>query len=141
MSTDRQLARDKAIRATDLPAALLAAEIARSLDLPLVLISATNAGIYAGGGWWKALTDQVARAQPALNIVAILDCGDHTGAALGAIRAGCRDLAIETPASALIRFAAAHGVTLHQPPTKILALGRLNARTGSLIRRFLSETS
>jgi hypothetical protein len=61
-----------------------AAEAARSV----VFLSAPDAGIYAGPGWFKALIDGARGAVPAALSSAILDCGDDAGAAQGAIRAG-----------------------------------------------------
>ena len=54
----------------------------------MVLLSATNAGIYAGAGWFKALVEAAANAVPEAVFTALLDCGDQPGTALAAIRAG-----------------------------------------------------
>jgi hypothetical protein len=51
-------------------------------------LSAPNAGIYAGPGWFKALIDAARAAVPAADAVFMLDCDDDAGAAQGAIRAG-----------------------------------------------------
>ena len=139
MPADNRHAPDNAVRVTDLSAALLAAEVAQSVNRPLILVSEPEAGIYAGGGWWRALTDHVARAHPGLSVTAILDCGAHVGAALGAIRAGCSDLTLTQPSRAMIGFATAWNVTLHERPARVLTLGPLDARTGSVIQRFLLD--
>ncbi len=55
---------------------------------PVILVSATNAGIYAGPGWFRALLDAAAEAVPNADFASFLDCGDRPGAALAAIRAG-----------------------------------------------------
>ena len=130
---------DTAVCVQDLPTALLAAETAQSLGLDPVLISAPEAGIHAGGLWWRALTDRVVEACRAGSVIAMLDCGDQVGAALGAIRAGCRDLTIAAPPPALVGFAAAQGVILHPKPLRILTLGRIDRRTRSVVARFLSD--
>ena len=130
---------DTAVCVRDLPTALLAAETARSLGLDPVLISEPEAGVYAGGLWWRALTDQVVETCPSASVVAILDCGDQVGAALGAIRAGCKDLTVAAPPPALIGFAAARGVILHPKPLRILTLGATDPRTRSVITRFLTH--
>jgi hypothetical protein len=54
----------------------------------IALLSAPDAGIYAGPGWFKALLDAARDAVPAAKFTAIIDCGDDAGAVLGAIRAG-----------------------------------------------------
>jgi hypothetical protein len=54
----------------------------------VILLSATNAGIYAGPGWFGALVKAAAKAVPEAVFTAFLDCGDQPGAALAAIRAG-----------------------------------------------------
>ncbi len=54
----------------------------------MTLLSATNAGIYAGPGWFGAIVEAAAKAVPEAVFTAFLDCGDQPGAALAAIRAG-----------------------------------------------------
>jgi delta 1-pyrroline-5-carboxylate dehydrogenase len=63
-----------------LKAAALAAE-------PVLLLSAPDAGIYAGAGWFKALLEAAREAVPEASCSSLLDCGDRPGAALAAIRA------------------------------------------------------
>jgi delta 1-pyrroline-5-carboxylate dehydrogenase len=53
----------------------------------VVLLSAADAGIYAGPGWFAALVEAARQAAPDAHVSALLDCGDRPGAALGAIRA------------------------------------------------------
>jgi hypothetical protein len=71
-----------------LPQAIAAATAAAEAGRGVVLLSAADAGISAGPGWFKALIDAVREAMPASRPTAILDCGDDAGAAQGAIRAG-----------------------------------------------------
>jgi len=66
-------------------AALSAAAEARR---PVTLLSAPDAGISAGPGWFGALVAAARAAVPAAECSMILDCGDDAGAAQGAIRAG-----------------------------------------------------
>jgi hypothetical protein len=54
----------------------------------VAIVSAPDAGIHAGPGWFKALVDAARAAVPAARFSAVLDCGDDAGAAQGAIRAG-----------------------------------------------------
>lgn len=55
---------------------------------PVTLVSATNAGIYAGPGWFGALVAAAREAAPNADFAAFLDCGDQPGSVLAAIRAG-----------------------------------------------------
>ena len=53
----------------------------------VMLLSAPDAGVYAGPGWFRALVEVAHRAVPQAQFRAMLDCGDAAGAALAAIRA------------------------------------------------------
>jgi hypothetical protein len=68
--------------------AVAALEAASAASCGIVLLSAPNAGIYAGPGWWRALVEAAREAAPGAQAEFILDCGDDAGAAQGAIRAG-----------------------------------------------------
>ena len=68
--------------------ALAAAAAARRLGLPLTLISAPGAAAYAGPLWFLALVDQARDAAPEVAVTGILDCADHAGHAMAALRAG-----------------------------------------------------
>lgn len=57
-------------------------------DRPIVLLSAPEAGVYAGPGWFRALVAAARDAVPQARFSALLDCGAEAGAALAAIRAG-----------------------------------------------------
>jgi hypothetical protein len=54
----------------------------------VVLLSAPDAGIYAGAGWFKAVIGAARAAAPTADVSAVLDCGDDAGAAQAALRAG-----------------------------------------------------
>lgn len=54
---------------------------------PIVLLSAPDAGVYAGPGWFRALVEAARQMVPEARVRAMLDCGDEAGAALAAIRA------------------------------------------------------
>jgi hypothetical protein len=60
---------------------------ARQAKRPVTLLSAADAGIYAGPGWFQALVTAARQAVPVARCSALLDCGDRPGAALAAIRA------------------------------------------------------
>jgi len=70
------------------------ARAALAPGLPVTLLSGPGAGIYAGVGWWRALVD--AATHGAAPPPDILDCGDATGRALEAVRAGQRFLVLRT---------------------------------------------
>ena len=53
----------------------------------MLLVSAPNAGGYAGPGWFKALAAAARETVPDARCYTLLDCGDNVGAALAAIRA------------------------------------------------------
>jgi hypothetical protein len=61
---------------------------AATADRAVVLLSAPDAGIYAGAGWFKAVIDAARTKAPTADLSAVLDCGDDAGAAQAALRAG-----------------------------------------------------
>jgi hypothetical protein len=67
-----------------------AAAVVRALGVPLTLVSAPEAGGYAGAGWFNALVKAVRAAHPDLDITAVLDCGAEPGRVLAALRTGTR---------------------------------------------------
>jgi hypothetical protein len=63
---------------------------ALALGLPLILLSAPGAAIYAGVGWWHALMAAARAEHPHRTFADILDCADAPGRAAEAIREGQR---------------------------------------------------
>jgi hypothetical protein len=59
---------------------------------PVTLLSGEAAALYAGCGWWCALTAAARAEFPAVPIADLLDCGDASGQALAAVRIGLRHL-------------------------------------------------
>lgn len=98
--------------------------------LPLTLLSAQGAAIFAGPGWWLALM-RLARARHATLITTdILDCADAPGLALAALRLGQRSLILDpaTPAFAAVAATAASlGAHLRTIPPPALDLAEPNA--------------
>ena len=94
---------------------------------PVVLVSAPEAGIYAGPGWFRALVEAAREAVPDARFSAILDCGDQAGAALAAIRAQIERVIFTgraDVASRLADIARQHGVRLETTrPAAVLDLG------------------
>jgi hypothetical protein len=121
---------------TQAVAALCAAtEVGR----PVTILSAPNAGIYAGPGWFKALIDTARAAVPAADAVFMLDCGDDAGAAQGAIRARIETVIFTGRADVAERLAAiaeAQGLRLLTTrPDASLDLGRWFFADAETLRR------
>ena len=70
------------------------ARLALSIGLPVTLLSAPGAALYAGCGWWRALVRQALAAFPEVPAEDILDCGDGAGQALAALRIGQQRLVL-----------------------------------------------
>lgn len=68
--------------------ALAAVAAAREAGVALTLISAPDAAAYAGPGWFLEIVAQARAAAPELAICGLLDCADHAGHAMAALRAG-----------------------------------------------------
>jgi hypothetical protein len=68
--------------------AVAALEAGAAADRDIVLLSAEDAGIYSGAGWFKAVVEAARNTVPAARFSEILDCGDQAGAAQAALRAG-----------------------------------------------------
>jgi delta 1-pyrroline-5-carboxylate dehydrogenase len=93
----------------------------------MTLLSAPNAGIYAGPGWFAAVVEAAHQAAPDAQFSALLDCGDRPGAALGAIRAQIEAVIFTGRADVARRLAdiaSQSGVRLiTEPPAADLDLG------------------
>jgi hypothetical protein len=92
-----------------------------------VLASAPDAGAYVGPGWFGALVAAARDSVPEAQSSALLDCGDHVGAALAAIRAGVEAIVFTgrpDVAGRLADIARQHGVRLDtERPAAGLDLG------------------
>jgi hypothetical protein len=108
-----------------------------------VLLSADNAGIYAGPGWWKALAEAAREAAPSACFSVVLDCGDDAGAAQGAIRASVEAVVFTGRADVAERLtaiaAASDSRLLTQRPEATLDLGRWFFADGETLRRRCAE--
>jgi hypothetical protein len=77
------------------------ARAALAPGLPVTLLSARGAAVYAGCGWWRALM-QACGAE-----IDILDCADSPGYAMAALRIGQRRIILDAgPAFAAVSAAA-----------------------------------
>jgi hypothetical protein len=108
--------------------AIAALEAAAAARWPIVIVSAPNAGIYAGPGWFKAVIDAARAKVPAAKAQFILDCGDDAGAAQGAIRAGVEAIVFTGRADVTERLGAIAEASgsdlLTTAPAATLDLGR-----------------
>jgi hypothetical protein len=113
-------------------------EAAAVADRDIVLLSAPNAGIYAGAGWWKATIEAARAAVPAATFSAILDCGDHAGAAQAALRVHVEAIIFTGRADLAERLAAIAqqaGVSLLTTrPQPLLDLGELFFASSDTLR-------
>jgi len=73
---------------------LVDARSALAPGLPVTLVSAPGAALYAGAGWWVALMAAARSEYPVRDFQNILDCGDAPGRAAEALRAGQRRLVL-----------------------------------------------
>ena len=102
------------------------ADAALAAGRKLTLLSARNAAVFAGVGWWQALVATALRRAPAGMLAAgmvfdVLDCGAAPGRALEALRAGQRLLILRADGEIfadLAARAARQGATLlaERPP-------------------------
>ena len=87
-------ARAVIIHSIDQARAALAA--ATRLNRPIALYSAEGAAAYAGGAWFMAMVTAARADYPNAQCEAVLDCGDHPGLALAALRQGCRTIVLRS---------------------------------------------
>jgi len=108
------------------------ARAALAPGLPVTLLSATGAGVFAGVGWWRALLTACGHTGPDL-----LDCGDAPGRALAALRAGQTRLVLRAPAAIRADIAARGALVLAAPPAA-LDLGQPGAARN--LQAWLTQT-
>ncbi len=95
------------------------------------LRSAPNAAAYAGAAWFQEVVQQAGDAYPGVAVEASLDCGDHAGLALGALRQGIRLVRFTGPRAVRERIAAIAsgcGGALDRDRRRALDLGRVAER-------------
>jgi hypothetical protein len=103
---------------------LAQAQAALAPGLPVTLLSAPGAAVYAGAGWWRALV--LAASQDQQAPPDILDCGTASGRALEALRVGQRRLVLRADPRLfedLAGRAASLGAVLLAEPPPSLDLG------------------
>ncbi|MEO9190440.1 MAG: hypothetical protein ABI224_10650 [Acetobacteraceae bacterium] len=102
------------------------ARAALTPGLPVTLLSAPDAALYAGCGFWRALLRQARAEFPSVPSADILDCADASGYALAALRLGQQILVLRADApgrTAVAAIAEAAGAVLldARPPALDLA--------------------
>ena len=85
--------------------AVAALSAAVEAERGVTLLSAPDAGIYGGPGWWRELIAMARATVPAAQCTALLDCGDDAGAAQAALRAGVETIVFTGRADVARRLA------------------------------------
>jgi len=115
------------------------ARLALAHGQPVTLLSGEAAALYAGCGWWRALTAAARAEFPLVPTADFLDCADASGQALAALRIGLRHLILSPDAPGRSRVAAIvadlGGVLLaERPPALDLAEPASRRRLGEWVR-------
>ncbi len=104
------------------------AKAALAPGLPVTLLSALGAALFAGCLWWQEIVAAARAACPNAEANDILDCADGSGAALGALRSGVSRLILWPKASGWDGVAAIAkrqgGFVLSQAPAALDLAGR-----------------
>jgi len=108
------------------------ATVALAPGLPVTLLSARGAALYAGCLWWHTMVGEARRRHPEVPVTDILDCLDGAGRAMAALRMGQAILILDRcPAWADVAAAAAAcGATLLETPPPALDLAVPKSRAG-----------
>jgi hypothetical protein len=108
------------------------ARAALAPGLPVTLVSAPGAALYAGAGWWVSLIAGARSDHPGRVFDDLLDCGDAPGRAAEALRAGQGRLVLcPVPPASYERvrlMAEALGAVLRPDMPEALDLARPGAR-------------
>jgi hypothetical protein len=107
------------------------------------LVSAPNAGGYAGPGWFAALVATAREAVPDARCSALFDCGDNVGATLAAIRAEVEGVVFTgrpDVARRLADIALQHGVRFEtERPATVLNLAEDFFASQEIVERRCAE--
>jgi hypothetical protein len=127
--------------------AVAALQAAAEAEKPVLLLSAVDAGLSAGAGWWReviaAARDSVPGSPLGATADALLDCGDDAGAAQAALREGVEAIVFSgSPrvAARLADIAARRGsrVLNRRPPAALDLADDFFAPLDTLRRRVLA---
>jgi hypothetical protein len=106
------------------------ARAALAPGLPVTLLSAPGAALFAGCLWWRHVVAAALTEYPQTEATDILDCADASGLAMGALRSGVHRLVLwrQAPGHAKVAAIAAEqgGFVLPQAPPA-LDLAQRNA--------------
>lgn len=106
-----------------------AARVALRAKVPLVLHSPADGVRIFGPLMFREMVDALRREFPGLKVTSVLDCGDASGRALAAIRAGVDAVRVDAMAEVAARISAiadAHAVRIAGEPLPPLDLGRVD---------------
>jgi hypothetical protein len=107
------------------------ARAALAPGLPVTLLSATGAALFAGCLWWREITASARAEYPATPATDILDCADASGLAMSALRSGVNRLVLWPDApgwAAVAAIAAGQGGFVLRAAPPALDLAQRNAR-------------
>jgi hypothetical protein len=85
--------------------AVAALQAAAEAGKPVLLLSAVDAGLSSGAGWWREMIAAARDSVPDSRSGALLDCGDDAGAAQAALRAGVEAIVFAGRADVFERLA------------------------------------
>ncbi len=141
MSQPRPLKSAKAVIVHSLDQARLAVAVAAELAKPVTLASAPGAAAYAGAPWFGQIVAQAGAAHPEVPVTGLLDCGDHAGLAMAALRHGLDQVCFtgrKAVAEKLAEIAKAEGCHLLRKTPKALDLNAA-AEPRTACRRWLAQ--
>lgn len=112
-------------------AALAAAE---ELARPVVLLSPPGAAAYLGAAYFQAMIARAVSDHPGARVLAVLDCGERAGDALGALRQGIAAVCFRGPpevAGRLREIARQQGATVLEARPDALDLAAVDDAAGA----------
>ena len=119
--------------------AVAALEAAEAAGKKVTLLSAADAGIAGGPGWWREMIVAAREQVPAAHCASLLDCSGDAGAAQAAIRAGVEAIVFTgrgDVAARLADIAAQRGARLlTERPQALLDLGTILFASAETLRR------
>ena len=123
--------------------AVAALQAAAEAGVPVLLLSAVDAGLSAGAGWWREVVAAARDSVPAARADALLDCGDDAGAAQAALREGVEEIVFsghDEVRERLADIARGRGSRVHRnrPPAALDLVDDFFAPPEALHRRVLA---
>lgn len=112
-----------------------ALQAAGELNMPMTLLSAFAAAGYAGPGWFRSVVEQARAAYPDVEVTAVLDCGEFSGLALGALRDRVACIRFSGDTSAKIAdIAGQYGATVIAERPEALDLAVIERKGWDMVR-------